>query len=164
MSGRARHWLLVSARGEGEEGGNTQREQRPSENTASEEHIEGFAKLLETIGKKLQTKQKGKEMCEKYFGKINALLVLEKNTKNSAKESTEGKEGGDGAECGTARMSSRIRFLLIDLLELRENDWQKRAVKEGETVSVRQTENTATNTAQRGEDGVLRITLSKRST
>ena len=79
--------------------------------TDSEEDLEALCNLLTTIGKKLDQK-KAEERMDAYFQKLELMV-----------------RGG--------KLSSRLRFMLLDLLDLRKNDWQPR-VKKAEAKSKEQ--------------------------
>ena len=79
--------------------------------TDSEEDLEALCNLLSTIGKKLD-QHKAEERMDAYFQKLDSMV-----------------RGG--------KLSSRLRFMLLDLLDLRKNDWQPR-VKKAEAKSKEQ--------------------------
>ena len=69
-----------------------------------EEDIEALCNLLTTIGKKLDHKRAEAHM-DSYFDRLEDILR-------------------------TARLSSRIRFMILDLLDLRKNRWMPRTKKQ----------------------------------
>ena len=79
--------------------------------TDSEEDLEALCNLLTTIGKKLDAK-KAEERMDAYFTKLDTMVR-------------------------SGKLSSRLRFMLLDLLDLRRNDWQPR-VKKAEAKSKEQ--------------------------
>ena len=79
--------------------------------TDSEEDLEALCNLLATIGKKLDAK-KAEERMDAYFTKLDTMVR-------------------------SGKLSSRLRFMLLDLLDLRRNDWQPR-VKKAEAKSKEQ--------------------------
>ncbi|KAI9328860.1 armadillo-type protein [Obelidium mucronatum] len=69
-------------------------------NSPGEEEVESICKLMSTIGERLDH-EKGKPTVDVYFGRIKALSV-------------------------NMLLSSRIRFMLQDLIEMRRNKWKGR--------------------------------------
>ena len=83
--------------------------------TDSEEDLEALCNLLTTIGKKLDQK-KAEEHMHAYFDKLDGMVNV---------------KGGKGKEATAAAadkppLSSRLRFMILDLIDLRRNNWQPR--------------------------------------
>ncbi|KAJ2827071.1 hypothetical protein FBU31_003271 [Coemansia sp. 'formosensis'] len=73
--------------------------------TPEEEEVESLAKLLTTVGKKLD-KPEAKNYMDAYFVRIQAMSV-------------------------NKHLTSRVRFMLKDVIELRKNAWVARMADEG---------------------------------
>ena len=77
-----------------------------------EENLEALCKLFETIGKLLEDKKMQGKKYEKSMQKMNMyFVVLEGVTKQSS-------------------ISNRVKFMVLDLIELRRNNWRPRRKKE----------------------------------
>ncbi|CAI9740600.1 eukaryotic translation initiation factor 4 gamma 1 isoform X2 [Octopus vulgaris] len=73
--------------------------------STDEEKLECMCKLLSTVGKVIECKAKNEEM-NRYFKDIRAIV-------------------------GARETSSRIRFMLLDLIDLRKNKWVPRHAEKG---------------------------------
>ncbi|TVY49882.1 Eukaryotic translation initiation factor 4 gamma [Lachnellula occidentalis] len=71
-----------------------------------EAEIESLTKLLKTIGANLDSTEKGKPMMDVYFSRIEALVV-------------------------TPDLPSRLRFMLMDIVDLRKKRWQSKEQNKG---------------------------------
>ncbi|KAJ3065388.1 hypothetical protein HDU98_011254 [Podochytrium sp. JEL0797] len=95
-------------------------------NNPGEEEVESICKLMKTIGERLDH-EKGKPTMDVYFGRIRALSV-------------------------NMVLSSRIRFMLQDLIELRRNRWKGR-IEEVGPVTIAQIHALAEKKAREEEEG-----------
>ncbi|TVY88522.1 Eukaryotic translation initiation factor 4 gamma, partial [Lachnellula willkommii] len=71
-----------------------------------EAEIESLTKLLKTIGANLDSTEKGKPMMDVYFSRIEALV-------------------------STPDLPSRLRFMLMDIVDLRKKRWQSKEQNKG---------------------------------
>ena len=71
-----------------------------------EAEIESLSKLLRTIGAHLDQSEKGRPMMDVYFGRINAMV--------------------DSPE-----LASRMKFMLMDVVDLRNAKWQSKEANKG---------------------------------
>jgi translation initiation factor 4G len=71
-----------------------------------EAEIESLTKLLRTIGGNLDSTEKGKPMMDVYFTRIQAMI-------------------------DTPELPSRLRFMLMDVVDLRKNRWQSKEDNKG---------------------------------
>ena len=86
--------------------------------TENEEDLEALCNLLSTIGKKLDN-SKAEARMDDYFFKLESMV------------------NGKGGKEAAGKLSSRLRFMILDLLDLRKNHWQPR-VKKAEAKSKEQ--------------------------
>ena len=71
-----------------------------------EAEIESLTKLLKTIGANLDSTEKGKPMMDVYFGRIQSMI-------------------------DTPDLPSRLRFMLMDIVDLRKKHWQSKENNKG---------------------------------
>lgn len=71
-----------------------------------EAEIESLTKLLKTIGGNLDSTEKGKPMMDVYFTRIQAMI-------------------------DTPELPSRLRFMLMDIVDLRKKNWQSKEANKG---------------------------------
>ena len=71
-----------------------------------EAEIESLTKLLKTIGANLDSTEKGKPMMDVYFGRIQTMI-------------------------DTPDLPSRLRFMLMDIVDLRKKHWQSKETNKG---------------------------------
>jgi translation initiation factor 4G len=71
-----------------------------------EAEIESLTKLLKTIGLNLDSTEKGKPMMDVYFTRIQAMI-------------------------DTPELPSRLRFMLMDIVDLRRKNWQSKEANKG---------------------------------
>lgn len=71
-----------------------------------EAEIESLTKLLKTIGANLDSTEKGKPMMDVYFTRIQAMI-------------------------DTPELPSRLRFMLMDIVDLRKKNWQSKEANKG---------------------------------
>ncbi|KAF8537854.1 hypothetical protein BDD12DRAFT_806565 [Trichophaea hybrida] len=71
-----------------------------------DETVESLTKLLRTIGSQLDNSEKSKPIMELYFGRINSLV-----------------ENKD--------LNSRMRFMLMDIIDLRKKGWESKETNKG---------------------------------
>jgi translation initiation factor 4G len=71
-----------------------------------EAEIESLTKLLKTIGANLDSTEKGKPMMDIYFGRIQAMI-------------------------DTPDLPSRLRFMLMDIVDLRKKNWLSKEANKG---------------------------------
>ena len=72
------------------------------EGTPDEAEVESLTSLLKTIGQQLDTSEKGHQVMDIYFGRINQIISL-------------------------PDMPSRLRFMLMDIVDLRSKNWQSKS-------------------------------------
>ena len=80
-----------------------------------EENIECLCTLLRTIGAKLEADCKEKQQSvhlDRFFNQLKSIADDIKNRKSEA-----------------AKLSSRVRFLILDVLDMRKNSWQERSIQ-----------------------------------
>jgi translation initiation factor 4G len=71
-----------------------------------EAEIESLTKLLKTIGGNLDSTEKGKPMMDVYFTRIQTMI-------------------------DTPELPSRLRFMLMDIVDLRKKNWQSKEANKG---------------------------------
>ncbi|KAH7313310.1 hypothetical protein B0I35DRAFT_480008 [Stachybotrys elegans] len=71
-----------------------------------EAEIESLCKLLRTIGGNLDATEKGKPMMDVYFGRIQSMIDL-------------------------PELQSRMKFMLMDVMDLRRNHWHSKEANKG---------------------------------
>ncbi|KAI1816073.1 hypothetical protein GGS20DRAFT_583871 [Poronia punctata] len=71
-----------------------------------EAEVESLCKLLRTIGWNLDNAEKGKPMMDVYFARIQTMIDLQ-------------------------GMPSRLKFMLMDIMDLRRNNWQSKEANKG---------------------------------
>lgn len=71
------------------------------ESTPDEAEVESLTSLLKTIGGQLDSSEKGHQMMDVYFGRINQMVAL-------------------------PDLPSRLRFMLMDTVDLRKAGWQSK--------------------------------------
>ncbi|TVY84299.1 Eukaryotic translation initiation factor 4 gamma [Lachnellula suecica] len=71
-----------------------------------EAEIESLTKLLKTIGANLDSTEKGKPMMDVYFNRIQSMI-------------------------DTPDLPSRLRFMLMDIVDLRKKHWQSKEANKG---------------------------------
>ena len=71
------------------------------EGMPDEAEVESLTNLLRTIGQPLDSTHNGPRMMDAYFMKINEMIVIE-------------------------GLPSRLRFMLMDIVDLRKNNWQSK--------------------------------------
>jgi len=76
------------------------------EGLPEDETVESLTKLLRTIGSQLDNSEKSKPMMDLYFQRINAMV--------------------DNKE-----LNSRMRFMLMDVIDLRKKGWESKETNKG---------------------------------
>jgi translation initiation factor 4G len=76
------------------------------EGLPSESTVESFVKLLRTIGETMEATETGPGMLNMYFSRIDTILKM-------------------------PNLPSRLRFMLMDTIDLRKNNWQSKNEQRG---------------------------------
>ena len=90
----------------------------------NEENIEALCKLLETVGKLMDTKPSDIEFLDKVFGEFETLAQ------------PPSKEDRTRTEAGRPVLSSRIRFMIQDTIELRKRNWVSKRKNEVQAKKI----------------------------
>lgn len=80
-------------------------------NMRTEEKLECLCKLLTTVGQKLEQKSNNEEYDKKYYRDLSVHFHTMQSIASDKKQS---------------KISSRVRFMLMDVIELRKNKWVPR--------------------------------------
>jgi len=107
------------------------------EGVPEDETVESLVKLLRTIGRALDASEKSKNMMDMYFSRIKLLI-------------------------GDKDLNSRMRFMLMDVIDLRSKEWETKETDKGpktiqevreDALKAQQEKEAATRANQRSRPG-----------